>query len=296
MKLRPAHQSGFTLVELIVVIVLTGILAGAMIMYFKPAILNYLSVARRASLTNIADSAVRVMTSEVHTAVPNSIRLISNTCVEMVPTSDGGRFRIAPDTVWDANNPANPSAWMDLTAPKSQFDVLTEFSTVPAVGDFVVIGNQSASDVYAGTNRAAIAAIGNAPSPSVGTKRITLAQATQFPLGYEGGSFVVVPNAQQAVSYSCYFDPNIGRVDANGTGTGVLYRLSKYGFKAAPSCPAAAAATSAIVATKVSNCTFSYNPNQGATQQSGYLQVQLELTETKESVTMTFGAHVDNAP
>ncbi|MEO7576900.1 MAG: prepilin-type cleavage/methylation domain-containing protein, partial [Massilia sp.] len=240
---------------------------------------------------NIADSAVRVMTTEVYTAVPNSIRLIGNRCVEMVPTTDGGRFRMAPDTTWDTINPANPSAWMDLSEPKSKFDVLTAFSSTPAAGDFVVIGNQSAADVYAGTNRAAIAAIGAPPSSTLGQSRITLAQATQFPLGYEGGSFVIVPNAQQAVSYSC----TIG-TDANGTGTGVLTRYSKYGFNSAPICPSAANATAAVVATKLSNCSFSYDPNQGATQQSGYLQVQLELTETKESVTMTFGAHVDNAP
>jgi MSHA biogenesis protein MshO len=291
MRARP-RQAGFTLVELIVVIVLIGILAGSMVMYFKPAILNYMAVARRASLSNMADGALRKLTTEVRSAVPNSIRLITPQCVELVPTTDGGRFRMAPDTVWDVATPSNASAFLDMTSAKNSFDVLTPFITLPVVGDYVVIDNQTAADVYAGTNRATISAIGAAPAISVGRHKIVLSAPTQFPLGYAGGSFVIVPKAQQAVQYSC-----VGASGPNpsGTGTGKLYRFSQYGFNSTAACQAPTASTP-VVASKLSSCSFSYNPNQGATQQSGFLQVQLGLSEENETVTLTFGAHVDNAP
>ncbi len=276
-------QPGFTLVELIVVIVLTGIMAGGMIMFFKPAIQNYLAVSRRASLSNMADNAVRMINSEVRSAVPNSIRLINNRCVELVPTSDGGRFRMAPDTVWDAANSTAPSAPMDLTEPRAVFDVLTPFSATPIPGDRVVIGNQTTTDVYSGASTGVILRVEAPPNAALGRSRITMTQPEQFPLGYEGGSFMISPRIKQAVTYSC--------------SNGVLYRFSAYGFNvlAPTACPTPTTATP-ILAARVATCNFSFIPNQGATQQSGFLEVQLGLADGDETATINFGVHVDNAP
>lgn len=288
------RQRGFTLVELIVVIVLTGLLAGGMVLYFKPAVLNYLAVTRRASLSNIADGAVRLITSDIRSAVPNSIRVTGSGCVEFVPSADGGRYRFAPDTVNDAVSGNTLSAYIDTSAPVTQFDVLTPFTTVPVKGDFVVIGNQNTADVYSGANRGAISTITAAPSANLGTYRITLNAAQQFPVGYEGGRFVTVSNSQQAVTYQCL---NQGNDPVTGTGTGTLVRYSKYGFNATGVCPPSnSSMLTGTVATRVSKCSFSYDPNQGATQQSGYLQVLLELNQEGEIAPLTFGVHVDNAP
>ena len=285
-------RAGFTLVELIVVIVLTGILAGGMVMYFKPAIENYLAVQRRSTLSNLADGAVRTINTEIRTAVPNSIRLIGgDQCVEFVPTSDGGRYRMGPDTVNDALPGATPSAFIDTSTAVTQFDVLSQFTSRPVVGDHVVIGNQTAGDVYAGSNRALISAVGDAPA-GLGTLRITLAAAQQFPIGYDGGRFVIVPKAKEAVIYRCV---DVGIDSATGTGKGTLVRYSRYGFNPAGICPPAGMVTSTL-ATKVSSCSFTYNPNEGATQQSGYLQVQLGLSQNSETATLSFGSHVDNMP
>lgn len=287
---------GFTLVELIVVIVITGVMAGGILIYFKPALTSYLAVGRRAGLTDLADGALRTVSRDIRRAVPNSLRLApSSRCIELVPTSDGGRFRTAPDIVWDAANPSNPSAPMDMSNPVTSFDVMTTFSTQPAAGDWIVIGNQNGNDVYddAKNTRAAIASIGAPPSATLGTRRITLTGPSQFPSGYDGGRFVVVPNAQQAVFYVC---DKVG-TDAKGSGTGTLYRFSGYGFiDAAPtSCPTPAE-TTPVLATKVSACTFIYSPNAGATQESGFLQAQITLSEEGESVSLSSGVHVENVP
>ncbi|NCN89388.1 MAG: prepilin-type N-terminal cleavage/methylation domain-containing protein, partial [Gallionella sp.] len=52
-------QRGFTLIEMIVVIVITGIIAGIVAIFIKAPVQGYVDSARRAELTDIADTAVR---------------------------------------------------------------------------------------------------------------------------------------------------------------------------------------------------------------------------------------------
>lgn len=264
-------QRGFTLVELIMVMVITGIIAATLTVFLKPAIDSYVDTKRRADLTELADVALRRLAADVRRAVPNAIVLHSPTCFRLVPTTTGGRYRVAPDTT-------AASSWLDPTEATTSFDVLSPLSTVPAAGDWVVIGNQAAADVYAGTNRAAIDSVEGASA--VRRHRIVLAGAKQFPAGYEGGRFVVVADAEQSVFYSC-----VGST---------LYRTVA-GFAADPATSCASTA-GAPVASDVTACSFVYDPNQGATQQNGFLWLRLALSRNGESLNLMHGVHVDNAP
>jgi MSHA biogenesis protein MshO len=292
MKMK-RQQAGFTLVELIMVIVIVGVMASTLVVFFKPAFDSYLAVGRRAGLTDLADTAMRKMTRDVRLAVPNSIRLATSKCFELVPTSTGGRYRGAPDTVWDAANPGNPSKAMDMSVAIPVFDVVTSLTSTPVAGDWVVIDNQNTNDVYIGSNRAAILSVDTPPPATTGVHRITLSAAKQFPIGYDGGRFTIVPNAQQAVFYVC----DSPGLDANGDGTGKVYRFASYGFSAASSsaCPSPVS-TTPILVSSVESCVFVYDPNHGATQQSGFVEIQLKITQRNESVSLVYGAHVDNVP
>jgi MSHA biogenesis protein MshO len=280
------RQHGFTLIELTLVIVIGSVMAATLVVFFKPAVDGYLTSRARADLTDQADTALRRIVRDVRAAVPNSIRTPGPQCVEMIPTSTGGRYRSEADTT------AAGSAPLDTTAATTVFDVLSPLSTTPAVGDWVIVGNQTPADVYGGVNRAAITAVDTSASAQR-RARISIS-STQFPLGYDGGRFTVVPNAQRAVFYVC--SGADGTLDAQGHGKGTLYRAQNYGFNAAyPSaCPSTAAAD--VLATRVRSCSFVYDPNQGATQQSGFVWIELDLARSNEAAHMAMGAHVANGP
>lgn len=288
---------GFTLVELVMVIMITGILAATVTIFLKPTIDGYFDTRRRADLVDMADTALRRMSQDIRSAVPNSVRSVTAQCFQFVPTIAGGRYRMDADTANDPPPmPCTPSdtcsAPLDVNRATTTFDALSPLPGTVAAGDWIVVGNvvvdgQIGGEVYAGTNR------GQIRDPAViharmsdGQRRITLAAATQFPRGYSGGRFVVVPNATQTVFYNCN-GTTLFRGVAN-TNTGVFTQLANQ--------TACNAAGGEIVATDVAGCDFVYDPGATATAQSGFVWMRLELSRNNESVTLSHGVHVDNVP
>jgi len=276
----PQAERGFSLVELIVVIVLIGIIGGIFAMQVLPAIRAYLVVGQRAALTGQADTALRRIVADVRRAVPNSLRVSGTQCLELVPSSDGGRYRNDQD--YSAATPAG--AFLDDGPnPKTVFDVLTQPNKLPIAGDRIVIGNQNSNDVHAGVSVGTVREAAVSTTPGVAAYSITLAApGLRAPDGYTGARFTVVPGNEQTVAYVC---------DINA---GTLRRVTYPSLSQTPRC--AASGTAALVATGVTACNFVFSANQGATQQSGFVQLQLTLSGKGESVPLTLGAHVDNTP
>lgn len=292
------QMKGFTLIELVMVILITAILAAVFAVVLRPALAAYLDVRNRAATVADTQAAMQMIAQDIRAAVPNSTRTAGALCVEAIPTSTGGAYRLAGDSVNDTPSgcaaSSTCSAPLDTSSTTGVFDVLSTLTTTPAVGDSVVIGNQDPSQVYSGTNRALITAVAT-PRPSDGTLRLSVAP-TQFPLGYADGRFDVVSKGVQAVSYVC--DGADGTLDASGNGKGVLYRLSAYGFNTSLStCPSGTAlAGAAVVANNVRSCAFVYSPNQGNTQQNGLLSLQIQMTRNNETVTLSSSVNVGNVP
>ncbi|MEY2653255.1 MAG: hypothetical protein RLZZ524_282 [Pseudomonadota bacterium] len=287
--------AGFTLVEVIVVMVVAGVLAATLTVFLRPAIDGYIDSRERAGLQAEAEITLATMVREVRRAVPNSIRSPGNQCFELLPASGGGRYRSGPDTVNDSGAACTPgancSAWVDTGTLTTTFDVLSASGTPAAVGDSIVINNQNGNDVYEGLNRSRITAV-ETPAAPYGVVRLTI-EPLQVSPGYDGARYSVVPQDQQAVFYGCV-DAD-GTLDAQGNGRGRLLRLSGYGYDAtAPSsCPTAGGV---MVASGVRSCNFVHDPNQGATQQSGFVWIELQIARHGETAHLGMGAHVPNAP
>ena len=265
---------GFTLVEMIVVIVITGIVAAAVAVFIRHPVEGYGDAVRRAELTDAADVALRRITRDIRLALPNSLRVMSAggiNYIEFIMTQSGGRYR-------DPTDGSTGGDFLSFTSAADRtFDVLGPLPLM-AANDYLVIYNLGVpgSDAYAGNNRALI--------QSVAGNTVTLATnpyATQSPpLPSPGARFQVVPGGVRAVTFAC---PQAA--------AGNLTRHWNYGFNAAQAVPAGG--SSALLAGNVT-CSIDYSAN--ATGRNGLLFLSLTLTSGGESVTLFNQIHVDNSP
>ena len=116
---RPPHlsraiQQGFTLVELIMVIVLMGVVGGMVAVFMRGPIDAYLAQGRRSGLSDVADTTARRMARDLHRALPNSVRTSGTNCLEFIPTKTGGRYR------------ADGPGLLDFSTATSSFNLLGE--------------------------------------------------------------------------------------------------------------------------------------------------------------------------
>ncbi|PIE20547.1 MAG: hypothetical protein CSA61_01270 [Neptuniibacter caesariensis] len=92
-----AHQAGFTLVELIIVITLLGIISLVTVGFITSTMQGYADLTRRDQLSSAARVAVERMAREVRNALPNSIRVNADgSCLEFIPALAASRYISVP--------------------------------------------------------------------------------------------------------------------------------------------------------------------------------------------------------
>lgn len=253
------------------VIVIMGVIGGVVAVFMRSPIDAYFDSARRAALTDVADTAVRRMARDVRKALPNSIRTPSATCLEFIPTRTGGRYR-KTDLV-----PGDGTA-LDFTTTDTRFNMLGQNSALPAdqqiqPGDVVAVYNLgiAGASAYAGDNTSVIAAGGVVDGAETA---ITIA-AKQFPLESGSNRFHVIPNEERVVAYVC-------------TGGNLRRTVTTGSFTSA--CPA----TGPILATNVQSCTFTYNGSD--LQRNGLVQIDLRISSNNETLSLYHEVHVNNSP
>ncbi|MDO8412596.1 MAG: prepilin-type N-terminal cleavage/methylation domain-containing protein [Gallionellaceae bacterium] len=296
MSLRKLSQLGFTLVEMIVVMVITGIIGGMIAMFIKAPMQSYMDSGRRAEMVDIADTALRRMGRDIRTAVPNSIRTTTcgavGACLEFLPTKAGGRYRGSAGAGPAQCGGAVASDVLDFGSPDGCFEIIgPQITFVSGVdADHIVIGSTQSS----GNPPYEIATSGvlRAYTVPVGAQSAVNFTATQFPAFAEvpGQRFDVVPGDQQAVTYVC---TNPQGTDTNNDGQSRLIRYWHYGFRATQTDPATLAATSAVLADKVSSCAITYN---AINQRNGLVSITLTITRGGESISLYHETHVNNIP
>ena len=87
-------SAGFTLVEMVMVIVITGIIAGMVAVFIRAPVDAYFNTVRRAALSEEADSALRFVARDMQAALPNSI-VCTGSGLQFASIRSGGRFREA---------------------------------------------------------------------------------------------------------------------------------------------------------------------------------------------------------
>ena len=307
-SLSSRRCTGFTLVEAIIVIVITGILASIVAVFIKGAVDAYVDSARRAEMTDVADTAVRRMARDIHLALPNSVRNPSDgsdQCVEFMPTKIGARYRMAKGGAGTDE--------LDFSLVDDKFDLLWLNSTLPttmqiAAGDVVAVYNDGSGssdcsgsvgsgtaggNAYCGYNSIQVASVAPVDATTSSVTFVDTVTAAPFNRKRLPGEspyyrFQVIPGSEHVVAYYC--------------SGGTLYRYSRTlssTWVVPATCAAmVSGATAAILAENVSSCSLKYEPPGSSTglSMNGILQISLTVTQSDESVKLYHQVHVDNTP
>lgn len=307
MTRRFSPSAGFTLVEMIMVIVITGIVAGMVAVFIRAPVQGYVDSVRRAELTDQADVALRRIARDVRLALPNSLREVeADRSFEFIMTKSGGRYRDPADGSTGGNflrftADTNPDC---TPSPNNRcFDALGKTSNAAtdtdyiAINDYLVVYNLGAgyapADAYRltpctapGCNIAQVSSVTCPGSPTPCRIQMTSNPfaAQTPPLPSPSSRFQVVDQNELVVRYVC-----------DGQ---TLTRLSGCTLAPSPDCSAAPSALLAGSATAEpkASCEIDYQAN--ATGRNGLLYVRLTLRDTPsdESITLFQQIHVDNSP
>jgi MSHA biogenesis protein MshO len=274
---------GITLVELVVVIAISGIIAATVGMFILRPIQGYEAQTRRAQLVDAAEMALRRMQRDIRRALPNSIRIdATGRIIEMLNTVDGGRYRASP--------PGAPVNILHFGVPETDFDVLGTlqyFAEINTAADSVVINNQTTTgnqyNAYFGDNRAQLA--GGTTATHINLSSTPTAKIFAASLASPSQRFHVINGP---ITYLC---------DVTG---GSITRFSGYAIQAAqPTNPAAAplsGATSGLLTQPVAACRFTYTP--GTSTRAGLVTLDITVRDaaSNEQVRLLHQVHVDNVP
>lgn len=277
------YGKGFSLIEMVIVIVVLGLVAVAIGPILTRPFSAYEDLSRRTALVDAAQSALSQIANEVRDAIPNSLRTNGSTAVEMMPIRGGGRYRFDPVA---ANN-----SGLAPSAPDASFQILGNLDALPAAARLVVY-NTGAGQLYA----AATSGTGGIISPASTTisltdngneDQLTLSAPYQFDISGTGSPAKRFYLANQPVSYVC------------DLASGQLRRYEGYAIAlvqptnpGAP--PLSSAPAQAVVAEYVTACNFDYQP--GSNSRTGLLIMTLSLSLEGESIQLLNQVHVGNAP
>ena len=285
------NNKGFTLIELIIVILIIGILSGVLFMILRGPMTQFIQVEKRANLVDIAETALLRMTREIRLALPNSIRIsdgaalsscdisVNTTCaLEFLRTLDGGRYRRQGANRLKFNKQSDTFEYFGTlnnlgsinVGGFGQADCLSANATV----DCMVVFNtgQTGANSYNGDNIAAITA------KTASTLSFNLSPVTKFPYESPRQRFFVVDTP---VSFICsgsqitrYYDYLIEPIQKAPPVTG----------------------NSNLLANNISACTMDYDA--GTSTRAGLVTLSITVRDNNlgQEVTLLQQAHVDNQP
>jgi MSHA biogenesis protein MshO len=288
--------AGFSLVELVIVITITGIISMVASRFIAAPLHGYQDLTRRAGLVEAADLSIRRMARDVRRALPNSVRVdASGKSLEILHTADAARYRDDPGVNGGADHTA-ATDWLTIAAGgDSEFNALGRlqalsfsYGTALAAGHRLAIYNTTVAvyaEAEAGTDPGSI-------TPSTTTITITddtdedhftLSSAFEFTLSSPEQRFYVV---ESPVTYIC------------DTSAETLTRYSGYSIVSSQPTDSGASplssASSASVAQHVTACSFSYTA--GLPSRAALLSIELTLGDGGESIQLLTQVHVENSP
>lgn len=270
-------SAGFTLIELVVVIAISAIVAVFMVFFLTTPVESYFAQTRRSDLVDSADRILRSVRTDVRAALPNSIRQSAGggvLAIELLVTNGVARY-YGPGDKQYLGGAAQLTQELSIGSADQSFYTLGLFSPAGA-GSYLAIDNQAPPLAYAsgagvmtppGT-AFTIAAVGATGEDHV---QFTAAPGMNFGTASATHSVFVVSGP---VSYLC---------DTNAQ------TIERYtGYTPAAAQPAtsaqllAAGATASMIATNVSTCTVTLVPAPASNKFNQLVILNITLANSGE--------------
>ena len=278
--MRPRYRNhGFSLLELIVVIVITGLLSGVLFMILQGPMRAFTDVERRSRLVDIGETALQRITREIRLALPNSIRISGSTALEFLRTLDGGRYREQGANRLKFNKSAGT---FEFLGPLNNFAAINtgatrnDCLTDTANSNCMVVFNtsQPGADAYAGDNIAVITAKDGGAS----TLSFDISPEPGFPFPSPRQRFFILDTP---VSYIC--------------SGGRIIRYANYSITAAQPVPPAGGNSNLLI-DQLASCSMDYNPGTATRSALVTIRITIQDNSLGESITLLQQVHVDNQP
>jgi MSHA biogenesis protein MshO len=299
-----SRSRGFTLGELIIVIVILGIMGSTFGVFIVPAVLAHRDLERRAALVDSADIALKRMTRDIRIALPNSLRVTSNAAgfaLEMIPTVDGGRY-----CTGGTANCAGGAQNLSVNANDDEFDILgcfrSSFKDAAASTDYRLVVGDTDGSAYTATGSTAVI------TPAATAITVTTVAGGGAGVGACGASSGANTSYRHHVQLSAphRFGSSSGRQRVYVIQKPVSYicdktaatlkRYSEYTISSAAPTPASppGGATIALVTDKISDCSVSSSTSD--VQTNGYVILSVTLANFGETVQLVSAVQFDNSP
>lgn len=286
----PWLDRGFSLVELIVVIVITGIIASVVGLFITGPIQAFLDQSRRAELVDAAQQTQTRMGRDLRGALPNSVR-ISGNALELLLAVDGDRYRV--------ETPGGAGDRLDFAAVDDTFNTLAPLSPptpLPAVGTpYRVNGALAIYPLQQTGANPYVAADGvMTPSGALDITPVLLGAQTEYRV-----SLTSAPGAPGAHRFP--FDSPTRRLFlVQGPVTYLcsppqLLRYEGYAVTAVQAVPPGGTAT--VIAGNVQSCAFQYDP--GTAQRNAVVSVAVAMAnpaQPDERIRLIQQIQIGNAP
>ncbi len=218
---------GFTLIELIMVIVVASVLGMGVVSFLGHSVEGYVDTAQRQQMAMAGTSAMEKMSRRLRDALPNSIRVgSSGRCIEFIPILAGSEYLSVP-----------------IATAASTFDAVTG-ARASAVTGRVVVYPISTSALYNPSNPGTLTTVDGTLPAGTGQVTVTLDAAHQFVQDSPTRRFFVV---NTPMTYC-----QVGTQ---------LFRYQGYGFNSTPAWPPTGGTRTLILDNLVANSvTFDYLP------------------------------------